>query len=251
MRASTPSGLNRIKSVELVLTTYIVHLNLINFINLLRKEFLTTWHQRFIKRGNADSMPLEITTNEITAASAIAALVVTIIIAWRQISIQNRQAAIQEEQAGYQKQQTNISKLQTDIAGKQAAIMETQTRIASQQLDIITDQERERQRDRLRAKFEARITRQKMGNHSIPCLQIENKGPADARDIEMSLIDAFSELPVGLSHEVPPEISSIPSGSSLNFRLIPCMDDPIFYYLKIRWVDGLDEQHLERIPFRL
>ncbi len=169
-------------------------------------------------------MPLEITADWITAVAAIAALVVTIIIAWRQISIQK----------------------------KQATIMETQTKIASQQLDLINYQEQERRTDRLQARFEARVIHKKVRDYSVPYLQIENKGPAEARDIEMSLIDVSSELPVKFTHEVPRRMSSIPSGVSLDFFLSPRVGGaPPFYYLKISWTDGLDEMHLKKIPFRL
>jgi hypothetical protein len=186
----------------------------------------------------------------IATAFACLASFILAIIALRQAGISEKQtkilrdhAEIFSRQAYYQGQQTTISK-------QQAAIMDTQTVIAGQQCDILVYQEQERRKDRLQARFEARTIRKGIGDR-IPTtyLQIENKGPADARDIEMSLIDMISERPATLHHQIPPSLPYFPSGSILNFLLIACQGDPPYCCLKINWNDGLDERHSEKIPF--
>ena len=184
------------------------------------------------------------TISAIAAALACFATFILAYISWRQFRISEKQKEILDKQAFYQEQQTIISK-------QQAAIMETQNTIAGQQRDILDYQEQERRKDRLKARFEARTIKGDVGRNVQTYLQIENKGPADARDIEMSLIDMLSESPATLSHQVPTSLPYFPSGSVLNFSLMACMGDPLYYYLKISWKDGSDERHSEKIPFDL
>jgi hypothetical protein len=187
----------------------------------------------------------------IAAVLACLASVILAIIARRQSRISEKQTKILSDHAEIFSRQAYYQGQQTTISLQQAEIMEKQTGIASQQRDILAYQELERRRDKLQARFEAQIIQQKMGDRIFRHLQIRNEGPADARDVGMSLIDMSAELPVKLSHEVPQTMSFIPSGSSLNFRLFPAITDPPFYYLKISWTDGLDEKNQAKIPFTL
>ena len=104
-----------------------------------------------------------ISADWITAVAAIAALVVAIIIAWKQIQIQNEQ---------------------TEIAKKQAEI-------ASQQLNILNYQEQERRIENSRAKLRVEFIEWSSPKNFIfrYALRIKNEGKTTARDIQILIDD--------------------------------------------------------------
>lgn len=104
-----------------------------------------------------------ISADWITAVAAVAALVVAIIIAWKQIQIQNDQ---------------------TKIAKKQAEI-------ASQQLNILNYQEQERRMENSRAKLRAEFIEWSLPKNIIfrYALRIRNEGKTTARDIQILIED--------------------------------------------------------------
>lgn len=104
-----------------------------------------------------------ISADWITAVAAIAALVVAMIIAWRQIQIQNEQ---------------------TEIAKKQAEI-------ASQQLNILNYQEQERRIENSSAKLRAEFIERFSPKNIIfrYALRIKNEGKTTAREIQIIIDD--------------------------------------------------------------
>lgn len=142
---------------------------------------------------------------DITTLIAIVALVVAIITAWRQISIQN-----------------------------------AQTEIARRQLIITEYQEQERRKGKLKAELIAK-TDSKDGD---PFLQIENKGPADARDITISVKGDAQIM------DLPKEISSIAAGSSLEYRIIITNGASLDFTLDISWFDDSGEINRKRYHLR-
>jgi len=99
---------------------------------------------------------LTISPEWITALAAIAALIVAIIIAWRQISIQ--------------REQTEIARRQTEIA--------------RQQLRILSYQEQERQMEKNKAELRPEFIELFMPKWIFRySLRIKNEGKAQARDI--------------------------------------------------------------------
>ncbi len=179
-------------------------------------------------------------TDWITSLAAVAAVIVALYIARKQIAIQNRQADIQDKQADFQERQTNISKLQADIAEKQ-------TDIAHQQLIITEYQEEERRKGRLLAELTARIEHRKDGDRRKDYLQIENRGPSDARNITMLVEGDLNQHILGMPKELP----LIAASTNLEYLTMLCMGMSNEFILDISWSDDSGELHHKRIPLRV
>jgi hypothetical protein len=152
----------------------------------------------------------------ITAFAAIAALVVAIIIAWKQISIQ---------------------KEQTDIAEKQIEI-------SRQQLDILNYQEQERRKEKGKAELKAEFIEKSLPTSRIfrYSLRIQNEGKARARDIKILIDDkpaheyfAFKSLNEG---DIP---RTLEQGVLWEYDMAFAEGQKPKFVIKISWSDDSGE----------
>jgi hypothetical protein len=167
--------------------------------------------------------------------------------AYRQVSIYRRQADIMDKQADHQGRQTTLLKLQSEISRRQTDIAEKQMEIAQQQLVITEYQEQERRKGRLLAELMVRIEHRKVGDRVRDFLQIENKGPADARNIT---IVVKGELD-GHILDLPKELPLITAGMTRDYPILLCVGMSNEFILDIGWSDDSGEPRHKRIPMRV
>ena len=179
-------------------------------------------------------------TDWITSLAAVAAVIVALYIARKQIAIQNRQADIQDKQADFQEQQTNISKLQADIARKQ-------TDIAHQQLTITEYQEEERRKGRLFAELTARIEHRMDGDRRKDYLQIENRGPSDARNITILIEGDLNQHVL----DMPKELPLVVAGTTFEYLIMLCLGMSNEFILDMSWSDDSGELRHKKIPLKV
>ena len=187
-------------------------------------------------------------TDWITSIAAVGAVIAALYIARKQIAIQNRQADILDKQADFQERQTNISKLQADIARQQTDITKGQTEIARQQLKITENQEQDRRRGKLQSELTAKIDYQKVDERrKASYLQIENKGPSDAREIKLQVEGDIA----GHILSMPMELPLIAAGTSLRYLLLLTVGMSNEFILDVSWSDDSGEPRHKRIPLRV
>lgn len=188
-------------------------------------------------------------TDWITSIAAVAAVLAASFFAWRQISIYNRQASLLDKQADILGRQAYYQGQQTTISKRQAEISQKQTNIAEQQLSIIKYQEQERRKERGKANLIGKITHRKTPHATQIVLQIDNRGPLEARNITILLDDKpINEHNAIMKH--PPDVRELhlPVGSCLEYQVKSC--DPPYLILDMKWSDNSGEPGHTQIPLR-
>ncbi len=161
-------------------------------------------------------LPWPISADWIIALAAIATLAVGMIIAWKQISIQE----------------------------EQAEIARTQTQIARQQLAILDYQEQERRKEKGKAELKPQLIEHATTNVTDRyLLRIKNEGKARARDIKITIDDMPAheylkshkslmkeeDVPLTLDHGVPWECSIPFAAVSLVGKIVA---NPLVFIMK-------------------
>ena len=109
--------------------------------------------------------------------------------------------------------------------------------IAQRQLVITEYQEQERRKERLLAELIVRIEHRKVGDRVRDFLKIENKGPADARNITMLVVGDLD----GHILDMPKELPLIAAGTTLEYLILLCVGMSNEFILNIGWSDDSSE----------
>lgn len=133
------------------------------------------------------------------------------------------------------------------LQSRQTSILNKQTEIAHKQLVITEYQEKERQMGKSYANLTAQIVHRPEEKHFRDFLRIENKGPADARDITIS-VDSDLEI-----LDLPKEISHMSVDSSLQYPIIRTAAAGLSGELKldIHWSDDSGEPRQKQMSLNV
>ena len=152
----------------------------------------------------------------ITALAAIAALIVAIIIAWRQISIQREQ---------------------TEIA-------RTQTEISRQQLEILNYQEQERRIEKSKAELRPELL-ENLSSTSVfkYLLRIKNEGKARARNIKILIDEKPAHEYIAFLKSLKEEdiAQTLECGMAWEHPMISSVDKKPKFKIKLIWSDDSGE----------
>jgi type II secretory pathway pseudopilin PulG len=158
---------------------------------------------------------VEVAVQAVTAAIALAALVVSILVARRQTRIQEQQVAIQEQQARIQAQQTGI---QERLAAVEEA-RRTDELAARERARVTADVWREGPDDRRRSLR----------------LVLRNEGPAVARGVNVA-VDDSPPAPGLIGLEVLP--ADLQPGQVMKFIITMGLGDRPTLQVMVRWTDA-------------
>jgi hypothetical protein len=158
---------------------------------------------------------VEVAVQAVTAAIALAALVVSILVARRQTRIQEQQVSIQEQQAKIQTQQTGI-----------------QERLAAVEEARRTDELAARERARVTA--DVRPEERDSRGRSLR-LVLHNEGPAVARNANVEVEDS-PKTPGLIGLEVLP--ADLQPGQVMKFIVTMGLGDQPALQVIVRWADA-------------
>lgn len=195
-------------------------------------------------------------TDWIMAFAGITAIFAVIYISFKQIAIQKRQVAIQEAQMDFQRRQINIMKLQADITRKLTGTQESQKEIEKEKTDTALQQTSAvniatQQWEMIQANLIAQIELRLAGAPAGYLLLVKNEGPADARNVTMSLDGCPLSKHRNVRTSLPDTIQRMAAGTTIEYGLNFGSDDLHALSLDMRWIDNSSESRYKSTTLRV